>query len=110
MKRIFFLLFIIISTTIPLAAQVTTSTLSGRIIEEDTSLPIAGVTILAVHEPTGTRSYTMSGDNGSYSLTGLQSGGPYTVSFSMLGYAPKTVFINSVLPAPTSPANPKISP
>lgn len=87
MKRIFFLLFIIISTTIPLAAQVTTSTLSGRIIEEDTSLPIAGVTILAVHEPTGTRSYTMSGDNGSYSLTGLQSGGPYTVSFSMLGYA-----------------------
>ena len=88
MKRILTILYILLfGAVIPLCAQVTHSTLSGQVFEGDVSRPVTGVTVLAVHEPTGTRSYTLSGENGNYTLTGLRSGGPYTVTFSMPGYA-----------------------
>ena len=67
-----------------LNAQITTSTLSGLVTEGGT--PLAGAAVVAVHEPTGNTSYTFSAEDGTYLLTGLRSGGPYTVTFSLMGY------------------------
>ena len=87
-KKILGLLGAMAAAATGLQAQVTTSTLSGMVNEGRE--PVAGVTVLAIHEPTGTTHYTYSGEDGSYILTGLQSGGPYTVTFSLLGYEEQT--------------------
>ena len=87
-KKILGLLGAMAAAAIGLQAQVTTSTLSGMVHEGKE--PVAGVTVLAIHEPTGTTHYTYSSEDGSYILTGLQSGGPYTVTFSLLGYEEQT--------------------
>ena len=87
-KKILGLLGATAAAAFGLQAQVTTSTLSGMVHEGKE--PVAGVTVLAIHEPTGTTHYTYSSEDGSYILTGLQSGGPYTVTFSLLGYEEQT--------------------
>ena len=87
MRRILSLMLLFLGIAFPMYAQVTTASVAGLACEEDASKPVAGVTVLAVHEPTGTRYFTLTGENGHYSLTGLRSGGPYTVTFSMPGYA-----------------------
>lgn len=87
MKRLLTLLGILAGTL--LQAQVTTSTLSGQVTEEGltgASAPLPGTVVLARHLPTGTTSYAISADDGSYLITGLISGGPYAVSFSLMGY------------------------
>lgn len=71
------------------AQGVTTATIRGTVVDEKgESLP--GATIVAVHEPSGTTYGTVTGNNGSFTLPNLRTGGPYTVSVSFVGY-PKTV-------------------
>lgn len=70
--------------------QVTTSSLSGQVCENEDGRPLAFVSVLAIHEPTGSRYESPAGESGHYALNGLRSGGPYTVVFSMPGYAEVT--------------------
>jgi hypothetical protein len=78
-----FLLFIGISTF----AQVTTSKIEGNVTDKDGAL--FGATVVAKHLPTGTISGAMTQENGNFSIPHLRVGGPYTVTFSFIGY--KTV-------------------
>ena len=71
--------------TATLMAQVTTSTLGGKISETD-GQPMPGATILATHMPSGTRYGATSNSQGMYSIQGMRPGGPYTVSVSFVGY------------------------
>ena len=64
--------------------QVTTSSLSGNV--RDSFEPVAGVAVIARHVPSNTQYYAISNANGFYSLTNLKPGGPYTVTFEMLGF------------------------
>ena len=81
------LLFLFSLLALPsLLAQVTTSQLSGLVVETPSSQPVPGVTVVAVHEPTGTRYYCVTSMDGRYSLSGMRSGGPYRVAFSTPGY------------------------
>ena len=82
LKRILTILGILAGAT--LQAQVTTSTLSGRV--QEASEPLPGTVVLVTHIPTGTTSYAITTEDGSYLITGLLSGGPYTVQFSQMGY------------------------
>lgn len=66
-------------------AQVTTSSMSGRIVEEN-GTPIAGVTVIATHAPSGSQYYSVSDNNGSYRIFNMRAGGPYNVVFDLLGY------------------------
>jgi len=68
-------------------AQVTTSTLGGVVNERGTENPIEGVAVLVRNEATGANAYTLTREDGTYVIIGLQSGGPYTVTFSTPGYA-----------------------
>ena len=69
-----------------LFAQVTTSTISGTVVDE-ISEPLIGATVVALHEPTGINYGTTTRPDGGFTLPNLRVGGPYTVSVSYLGYA-----------------------
>jgi len=70
-------------------AQVTTSSLSGSVRDEQEAL--IGATVLAVHTPSGTQYGTSVATNGSYNINNMRVGGPYTVTVSFVGYAPKVI-------------------
>lgn len=86
MKQIF-LSFIFLMIGMSLMAQVTTSSMSGRVLDE-LNEPLIGATIVAVHEPSGTRYGVITNEQGRYHIQGMRSGGPYRVEVSYVGYQP----------------------
>lgn len=71
--------------TLNLRAQVTTSAISGM-VKDNNGTPLPGVNIVAVHEPSGTKSGTYSRSDGRFNIPGMRVGGPYTITASMIGY------------------------
>lgn len=67
----------------------TTSFLSGRIIDEQQQA-MAGATIVAIHEPSGTVYGATTNNQGLYNIEGMRPGGPYKVEVSFVGYAKRT--------------------
>lgn len=65
-------------------AQETSGRLDGRVVNGKGE-PVPGVTVMAVHTPSGTRYGTVAENDGRYHLAGLRVGGPYTVQASMMG-------------------------
>lgn len=66
-------------------AQVTTSRISGVVLDENQE-GLPGANIIAVHGPTGISYGTTSRLDGRYNLPNLKVGGPYTVNVSFVGY------------------------
>lgn len=58
---------------------VTTSNITGFVTDQS-GHPVAGATVVAIHDPSGTRSTAVTRSNGEFNITGLRPGGPYTVS------------------------------
>ena len=69
---------------VPAQAQVTTSALSGAIVDENGE-PLIGAAVVAVHAPSGTQYYAVTNENGRYSIQGMRTGGPYEVTYSLIG-------------------------
>jgi hypothetical protein len=72
------------------AAQVTTSSLSGKVIS-DKNEELIGVTVVATNVPTGTKRGTATETDGRFSIPNLAPGGPYTVTVTYVGYKEQTV-------------------
>lgn len=70
-----------------LNAQVTTSSLAGRVLNA-AGQPVPAAQVVAVHEPSGTTYRATTRPDGRYSIPGMRVGGPYRVSVRALGYAP----------------------
>ena len=66
-------------------AQVTTSSLNGRVADQKGE-PVAGATVVAVHTPSGTQYYAVANAEGRFFINGMRAGGPYSVEVSCLGY------------------------
>lgn len=66
------------------SAQVTTSSIRGRVTTNDNPLP--GATIVATHTPSGTNYGTTSNSEGHFAISGMRVGGPYNVTISFIGY------------------------
>ncbi|MGI4736978.1 MAG: TonB-dependent receptor domain-containing protein [Janthinobacterium lividum] len=75
------------------SAQVTTSSLSGKVIS-DKNEELIGVTVVATNVPTGTKRGTATEVDGRFSIPNLAPGGPYTVLVTYVGY--KEQVINNV--------------
>src|SRR5262249_1577021 len=67
------------------AQTLTTGTLSGIVTDQQGAI-LPGVTVIAVHEPTGTRYETVSAGNGRFTIPNVRVGGPYTVTASLSGF------------------------
>lgn len=65
-------------------AQVTTASLSGQVTEPNGE-ELIGVTVLAIHQPSGTRYATTTNVDGRYSIQGMRVGGPYEITYSYIG-------------------------
>ena len=65
--------------------QVTTSNIKGLILDE-TSQPLPGANVIAVHTPTGTKHGAATNFDGRFNLLNLRVGGPYTITISYVGY------------------------
>ena len=52
---------------------------------------VIGATVVAVHEPSGTRYTAVTNTSGRFSINGMRTGGPYAVTISYIGFQPKTV-------------------
>jgi hypothetical protein len=72
------------------AAQgVTTASLTGRVTNAQGG-PVAGASITAVHQPSGTRYTAVTRSDGRYLIPGMRVGGPYQVTASQLGLDAQT--------------------
>src|ERR1700737_1072399 len=71
-------------------AQVTNGTIAGVVTTKQDNSIVPGVTVEAVHTPTGTRYTTVSGANGYYQIPNARVGGPYRVTTSLEGFRPTT--------------------
>jgi len=83
-KRIFFLVLFIVGT-LSSYAQVTTSSMSGRVT--DGKDPLVGASVKVTHEPSGTTYTVVSNNEGRYTIQGMRTGGPYRVDIIYLGFA-----------------------
>src|SRR5690554_1624677 len=80
-------LFLMIATMIQ--AQVTTSSMSGRVTDVDGA--VIGATVVATHTPSGTTYGTVTNMEGRFNLNGMRVGGPYSVEISYIGYGTSTI-------------------
>lgn len=69
-------------------AQETTSEIQG--IVSDGKAGLAGVNVVAVHQPTGTKYSTSTRTDGRYNLPNLKIGGPYSITVSFIGFKTET--------------------
>lgn len=83
-KQLFFSLLIAIFAFSTTFSQMTSSKIQGSVSDE--TLGLFGANVVAKHLPTGTVSGTMTLEGGRYSITNLRVGGPYTITFSYVGY------------------------
>ncbi len=88
-KRLRFLtvaLLLMLATAVQ--AQVTTSSMSGRVTDAEGA--VIGATVIATHEPSGTTYGTVTNMEGRFNLNGMRVGGPYTGEISYVGYGTST--------------------
>jgi hypothetical protein len=72
-------------------AQGVTSTSIVGTVTDPQGLPLPGATVVALHEPSGTKYEAVTRSDGTYSIPGMRVGGPYTVTASMSGFQPHAV-------------------
>lgn len=71
-------------------AQETTAAVRGSVTGEG-GAPVAGAAVTILHTPSGTRSTTVSGANGTYDARGLRVGGPYEITVQAPGLEGKKI-------------------
>ena len=65
-------------------AQVTTSSISGKVSDANGALP--GAYVVAVHQPTGSHYYAVTDTKGYYRINSITPGGPYVVTVTCMGF------------------------
>ncbi|TXI14196.1 MAG: TonB-dependent receptor [Pedobacter sp.] len=84
-------LFIIVGMlmTLNLSAQVTTSSLTGKIVDEKGEA-LVGAAVKAVHTPTGTSYGTSTNLDGYFTVSNMRVGGPYVITITYVGFQTQT--------------------
>ncbi len=63
--------------------------MSGKIVDGQGE-PLAGATIVATHEPSGTIYGATANNQGLFTIQGMRPGGPYKVEVSFIGFSKRT--------------------
>lgn len=86
-KKCFLTLMSVILFSAASIAQVTTSGILGYVNEKaNPEEPVIGASVVAIHNPSGTRYGTVTNMKGRYSIQGMRTGGPYTIEVSYIGF------------------------
>lgn len=85
MKRILLLMILSICSSNFLLAQVTTSSISGQILDLQNQ-PLFGASVEAIHMPTNSSYGMLTDGEGNFYLSNVKSGGPYKIIVSYIGY------------------------
>jgi len=72
-----------LSWSATVSAQVTTGGISGVVTDADK--PVAGASVLAIHEPSGTTYEGTTRADGRFQIPGMRVGGPYSVTVNFVG-------------------------
>ena len=83
--RLQLLVVCLLASATTLLAQVTTSTITGKVVD-DAGDGLIAATVVAVNQSTGTQYGTTTREDGRFTLPNLRIGGPYTVTASYIGY------------------------
>lgn len=65
-------------------AQVTTSSINGRIVDNNGE-PLTGAVVIAVHTPSGSQYHAVANSDGRYIIEGARPGYPYDITVSFIG-------------------------
>ncbi|MBQ6038443.1 MAG: TonB-dependent receptor [Bacteroidaceae bacterium] len=87
--RILMLAVMALFISVGMQAQITTAAMGGRVID-DMAEPVIGASVRAVHEPSGSVYGAVTNVDGRYSIQGMRTGGPYTVTVSYVGFSTQT--------------------
>ena len=87
-KKIKFLIAMMVFTVSSAMAQLTTSSMAGKVVANGEEL--IGAVVEAVHTPSGTRYTAVSNEKGMFAINGMRVGGPYEVAVKYIGYETKT--------------------
>ncbi|MEO8794865.1 MAG: carboxypeptidase regulatory-like domain-containing protein [Daejeonella sp.] len=90
MKKFLLSTLVLLLTAFSMYAQVTTSSLTGTVTDERAET-LPGATVIAVHNPSGSRYSTSSNAQGKFTIPGMRVGGPYTITFKFIGYKDRVV-------------------
>lgn len=64
---------------------VTTSAIGGKVID-NLGEPLPGASVVAIHTPSGTKYGAATDFDGFYRISGMRTGGPYTITISYVGF------------------------
>ena len=81
---LFALCAIVGPTSHAMAQGVTTGALSG-VVTNPQMQPVAGASVIAIHEPSGTTYEATTREDGRFSIPGMRVGGPYSVTVAYTG-------------------------
>ena len=84
MKRILLITVAILTVSLSVFAQVTTSGITGAVMAGGEEA--IGATITAKHVPSGSVYRAVTNIDGHYTITGMKAGGPYEVEVSYIGF------------------------
>ena len=91
-KRLLFLVAMMLTLSLTAMAQITTSSMAGKVtLDNANGEEVIGATVVAIHEPSGTRYTAVTNTSGRFTIQGMRTGGPYEVTVSYIGFQPKTV-------------------
>jgi hypothetical protein len=84
MRKILLMTVVLLASVLTTMAQVTTSSINGKVVADGEE--VIGATVTAKHVPSGTVYNAVTNMNGRYTIQGMRVGGPYEVTISYLGF------------------------
>ncbi len=85
MRKIISLLALVLLVASASFAQVTSSSITGSVKGDDNKF-LEGATIVAVHQPSGTKYSTTTNKSGAFTILNVRVGGPYVVKITFSGF------------------------
>ena len=85
MKKIISLLALVLVVASTSFAQVTSSSITGSVKGDDNKF-LEGATIVAIHQPSGTKYSTTTNKSGAFTILNVRVGGPYVVKITFSGF------------------------
>ncbi len=86
MRKILLGLAFTIIASFAFSQGVTTSRMNGKVVD-DQGEGLPGATVIAVHQPTGTKYGNVTDALGTFRIPNMKTGGPYSITVTYVGFA-----------------------